>query len=523
MAKVKIQVDGREVEVEEGLNLIEAARAAGVEIPHFCYHPGLGVDGNCRQCLIEVEGVPKLQIACNSYAKEGLAIRTTTERVAQIQAGVLEFLFLNHPLDCPICDQSGECLLQDYYISNGKYTSRLDTDKVHKRKAVPIGERVMLDAERCVLCTRCIRFCDQVTKTGELRIVNRGNRSEITTYPGRPLDNDYSLNTVDVCPVGALTSRDFRFRKRVWHLQSAKSLCTGCARGCNTYLESDDGKIYRYRPRENMQVNDFWMCDPGRLSYTKLNEDRLDVAITGTEMRSLPESIEHIGTWINVAVASGRAEDIVVLVSPQSSTETLFAAKRFASEVLGGARIGGKNLRPDGIQDELLRRADQNPNSRGVEMLGLVADPAALLSSGGTILLVIDDDPLGYRPELKVHFAKFEHVVYLGSWENETSRSAELALPVTPHSECDGTFVNFEGRVQRFRKALTPRGDALWLPTLLARFAEFTGQEFGWKTAGDLWTALRGSEAAFSGIDYSALGEVGLMAGSGQPASAAAE
>ena len=523
MAKVKIQVNGREVEVDEGLNLIEAARIAGVEVPHFCYHPGLGVDGNCRQCLVEIDGIPKLQIACNSFVKDGLAFRTDTERVTRMQAGVLEFLFLNHPLDCPICDQSGECLLQDYYISNGKYESRLDTDKRHKRKAVPVGPRVMLDAERCVLCSRCVRFCDKVTGTGEMRIVNRGNRAEITTYPDRPLENDYSLCTVDVCPVGALTSKDFRFRKRVWHLQSAKSLCTGFARGCNVYMEHEGGKVYRYRPRENMHVNDFWMCDPGRLTYTPLNDERLDVAIVTGEERTLPESIEQVGTWINIAVASGQSDSVAVLVSPQSSTETLYAAKRFAKDILGGARIGGGNVRPAGVQDEILRRADANPNSKGLEMLGLSADPAAVLSAGGTVLLVIDDDPLGMNPDLAGAFGKFEHVVYLGSNENATSAKAEIALPITPHSECDGTFVNFEGRVQRFWKALTPRGDSLWSPTIMGRIAEFTGQEFGWKSVRDLWADLQKTEDAFAAIDYASLGEVGAAAGSGQPASASAE
>ncbi len=518
MAKVTIQINGQEVQAEEGLNLIEAARAAGVEIPHFCYHPGLGVDGNCRQCLIEIEGVSKLQIACNSFVKEGLAFRTDSDRVKQMQAGVLEFLFLNHPLDCPICDQSGECLLQDYYMSNGKYESRLDLPKHHKRKAVPVGPRVMLDAERCVLCTRCTRFCDQVTKTGELRIVNRGYRAEITTFPGRELDNDYSLNTVDICPVGALTSRDFRFQKRVWHLRTAKSLCTGCARGCNTYLEFDDGKAYRYRPRENMAVNDFWMCDPGRVTYKELNDNRLDVAIVEGQERPFHEALELAGSWINEAVGSGKGSDAVVLVSPQCSTEVLYAAKKFALDVLGTTRVGGGNVRPAGVEDEILRRADTNPNSRGLEALGLTRNPADLLSDGGSVLLIFGDDPIGFQKDLADGIQTFQRVIYVGSNENSTSGAAGLALPMAPHSECDGTFVNFEGRVQRFRKAFTPRGDALWGPNLLARIAEFTGDEFGWNGPKDLWQELTSNEPTFANLEYAQVGDEGRLLDAGQDA-----
>jgi NADH-quinone oxidoreductase subunit G len=295
MALFKVNINGRERELEGDLNLIEAARLLGVHIPHFCYHPGLGVDGNCRMCLVELEGAPKPVIACNTYVREltnrdGTVRKVLTEspKAKEWQRGVLEFLFLNHPLDCPICDQSGECLLQDYYMQHGQYESRLDTPKVHKRKATPVGPRVMLDAERCVLCARCVRFCDQVSGTGELYIVNRGNRSEITTYPGAELDNDYSLNTVDICPVGALTSSAFRFKKRVWLLSSVHSICAGCARGCNTYLEHDEGIVYRLRPRENMQVNRYWMCDPGRATAAGLNEGRLEVPRRGeTEAPSL--------------------------------------------------------------------------------------------------------------------------------------------------------------------------------------------------------------------------------------------
>lgn len=519
MATVKLIIDDREVEVDSELNLIEAARRVGIQIPHFCYHPGLGVDGNCRMCLVEIEGQPKPAIACNTRARDLLTkdgvrkVFTANPKVKEWQRAVLEFLFLNHPLDCPICDQSGECYLQDYYMSNGQYQSRLDLPKNHKRKVVEVGPRVKLDAERCVLCARCVRFCDQVTGTSELYIVNRGHRAEITSYPDRPLDNDYSLNTVDICPVGALTSTAFRFQKRVWYLSSAHSICAGCARGCNIFLEHNEGLVYRYRPRENMEVNQYWMCDPGRQTFHPLNEDRLEASRAGGADLPLPEALATAAGWMREA----KGASALVLVSPASSLETLFAAKRFAAEVLGGARIAGAGTRPPGVEDAILRRSDPYPNREGMRLLGLERDPQPDLARGGSLLVVIEDDPLDerQRPAWREEFARFSHVLYLGSNENATMRAAGLALPVAPHSECDGTFVNFQGRVQRFRKAMTPRGDALWAPELLRRLAHEAGQAWGWSEWVSLWQSLAAAEAPFHGLDPKGLGPGGRMVAGG--------
>jgi NADH-quinone oxidoreductase subunit G len=482
-------------------------------IPHFCYHPGLAVDGNCRMCLVEVEGQPKPAIACNTAARDVLGkdgprnVFTKSEKVKEWNKAVLEFLFLNHPLDCPICDQSGECFLQDYYMVNGQYQSRLDTPKVHKRKVVEVGPRVTLDAERCVLCRRCVRFCDDVTGTGELFIVNRGNRGEIAAFPGLPLANDYSLNTVDICPVGALTSSEFRFQKRVWLLSSVHSVCTGCSRGCNIFLEHAEGLVYRYRPRENMAVNTYWMCDDGRLTFHALNEDRLEV----------PEEKGRELAWFEAAAqAAGWLKDAkgalsLLLVSPASSVETLYAAKRFAADYLGDARVASAATRPAGVEDAILRKSDPYPNTAGLRGLGLEREAEAELARGGKLLVIVEDDPLGEgrRPAWKAHLAKWEHVLYLGANRNATSAAAHLALPVTPHSECEGTFVNFDSRIQRFRKAVPPRGDALWAPELLRRLAAEAGSAFGWPTLNALWKDLAAAEPAFAGVDVAALGAAG--------------
>ncbi|HTL48707.1 MAG TPA: 2Fe-2S iron-sulfur cluster-binding protein, partial [Verrucomicrobiae bacterium] len=279
----KLTIDGKEIEVPAGTRLIEAAKKCGIDVPFYCYHPGLSVSGNCRMCLVEVEKTPKLQIACHIQAADGMVVKTQTEQVLKTRQHVLEFLLLNHPVDCPVCDQAGECWLQDYYMKHGLYNSRLGEDKVKKPKAVPLGPTVMLDAERCILCSRCIRFCDEVSKTSELGFIQRGDHTEIAVAPGKELDNKYSGNTVDICPVGALTDRDFRFKIRVWYLKEEDSICNGCSRGCNIQVHYNldrpqHGKgerVKRLKPRFNERVNKWWMCDEGRYGYKYHDRNRI--------------------------------------------------------------------------------------------------------------------------------------------------------------------------------------------------------------------------------------------------------
>lgn len=511
----KIIIDDRELEVADGLNLIQAAKLLGIEIPHFCYHPGLGVDGNCRLCLIEIDGVPKPQIACNTFVKEGLKVRTNSERVKELRQAVLEFFFLNHPLDCPICDQSGECLLQDFYMRHGQYESRLDLPKVHKRKVVDVGPRVVLDAERCVLCSRCVRFCDSVPKTGELRIVNRGNHSEIAVHPDKPLANPYSLNTVDLCPVGALTSKDFRFKCRVWFLSTARSICAGCARGCNIFLEHNEGTTYRYRPRENMDVNTYWMCDDGRMTYNSLNDGRCDTALVGGVETVLDEAVAELA----LRLKSAPPDSVLFLLSPEMSNEALYAAREFAATVAGGARIVAGSRKAPGIEDEILRKADASPNRRGCELLSLWADDLRPeLARGGKIAILIQNDILDHDPSLAGALAGFETVVALATNLGRTSAAASIVLPITPHSECDGTFTNFQGRVQRFRKAMTPRGDAMSVPVLLERLAAAMGREFGWVNLNQTWSEMSRAVPEFEGMSPETIGDSGILIRSLRPA-----
>ena len=280
---VTATIDGQEVVVKPGMTVIEAAKSVGIEIPYYCYHKRLSVAANCRMCLVEMSNAPggKLMPACQMTVSEGVAVKTDTAKVKDQQRAVLEFLLLNHPVDCPICDQAGECKLQDYYMGFDRQPSRLDIPKVTKGKRVQLGPTVTLDQERCILCTRCVRFMREIAENPQLGVAQRGNESFITTFPGVPLDDPYAGNVVDICPVGALTSTDFRFRGRVWFMSAAASVCTGCARGCNTFLDYLNDVTYRYRPRENDAVNQEWMCDQGRTSYKYLNADRVLVAREG--------------------------------------------------------------------------------------------------------------------------------------------------------------------------------------------------------------------------------------------------
>ena len=268
----KLIIDGQEIEVPKGTRIIEAAKKLDITIPYYCYHPGLSVAGNCRMCLVEIEKMPKLQISCHMECQDGMVVRTNTEKIIKTRQHVLEFLLVNHPLDCPVCDQAGECWLQDYYMKHGLHESRVAENKIKKKKAVSVGPTVMLDSERCILCSRCVRFTDEVSKTGEFGIINRGDHSEISIFPGKELNNPYSGNVVDICPVGALTDKDFRFKVRVWYLKSKESICNGCSRGCNIEVQyrtdrlhhAQGERVMRLKPRFNETVNKWWICDEGR-------------------------------------------------------------------------------------------------------------------------------------------------------------------------------------------------------------------------------------------------------------------
>src|SRR5262245_31987321 len=369
----KCVIDGKEIEVPAGTTVIQAALEAGIHIPHFCWHPDLPVDGNCRMCLVEVEKAPKLQIACNTAITDGMVVHTESEKAAQAHRTTLEFLLVNHPIDCPVCDQAGECYLQDQYMDHGLHDSKVEIEeKVKKRKVVDLGP-IMLDAERCVLCSRCIRFEREVPGTNSFEFVNRGDHTQISTFENRPITHNYAGNLADVCPVGALLSSEFRFKMRVWFLTEHESVCPGCSTGCNIWIDERDGDVQRFRARRNVEVNKSWMCDIGRGMYknvgvpTRLSGARVKGA-AGFESVTVDAALDTLAERLRAA-----GKGVALMASTHGSNEDLFVFRTLA-DALGASldfRVGNPQDKLTVREDNVLLRADRNPNTQGCIDLGM--------------------------------------------------------------------------------------------------------------------------------------------------------
>jgi NADH-quinone oxidoreductase subunit G len=523
----KLSIDGKQIEVPAGTNLIEAAQTAGVEVPHYCYHPGLSIAGQCRLCMVDIEKAPRPTIACNTQATDGMVVWTQTERVKQTRRSIMEFHLINHPLDCPVCDQAGECWLQIYYMKYGLYDPRMVDEKVHKPKAVPLGPHVMLDAERCILCSRCVRFCDEITGTGELGIFHRGDHSEIGLFPGRDLVNQYSGNVVDICPVGALTDRDFRFQVRVWYLDTAKSICPGCARGCNIDVHvnrrrphhAEGRRVSRLKPRFNAAVNRWWICDEGRYGFGYVDDpDRVNLPL----LRERDE--ERALTWSEAVAALAEAlgryrpDEVAVVASSRMANEDLFALRRLV-EHRGLSRVGFRvPPRTPGDEDALLIKADKNPNTRGAELIGLDGDVAAILAAArsGVVkaLWVFHHDLLDTAwptAETQAALEALPLLIWSGTNTNATSGRAHLVLPAAVWVEREGTFTNFEGRVQRFRTAVPPLGEALADWDIIGRVLAALGTAPAASRAEAWFRELAATVPAFAGFTYQGLGGTGAL------------
>jgi NADH-quinone oxidoreductase subunit G len=513
MALVKI--DGIEIEVPDGTNMIEAAKLVGVDIPHYCYHPHLTIAGNCRMCLVDVEaGGRGPDVACNMGARDGLAIRTDTEQVTQMRKSTMEFLLVNHPLDCPICDQSGECRLQDYYMDHGGYESRLSDPKVSKAKRQDIGEHIVLDAERCVACSRCVRFGDEITGTGELRLFERGDHTAIGIFPGEKLSHQYQGNLADICPVGALTNKDFRFEKRVWYLREQDSICSGCATGCNMTVCYEQGQVFRTMPRRNDDVNDSWMCDPGRMLYKRIGSmDRILRATVDGEKVDLSQAAAA------VAAASGSGA-VGLVLGAQETNEANWALFQLSRGGLSGAKlyhVHGNNPDAVAVADELLVSADANPNTAGVKLLAEhteVGDADALQSAVAdgvlSTLIILVDDVVG---RLDLDLSGVGTVVYLGTHSNRTAQSASIVLPVAAHVAQDGSFTNKAGRIQRLRRSLHPVGDAAPAYAVLDALGVALGDAPGTARASGTFAQMAAEIAGMGGMSYASIGDQGQLLG----------
>lgn len=494
---VKLFVNGQEVEVEQGKNLIDALNVVGIEIPHFCYHPALGADGNCRMCLVGIEdGRPPIVPACKTPAMEGMKVLLDAEHIKKIQRDVLELELINHPVDCPVCDQAGECTLQDYYMDYSLDDSRMRVEQVKKGKRIDFGCGVVHDQERCVLCGRCVRFTRQITKSGELGIVNRSDNARVTIFPGKPLDNRYALNIVDICPVGAMTSSDFRFRQRVWFLKKDSGICHGCSRGCNIYIDHHrekykDDTIYRFRARTNLLVNGYFVCDEGRLGYSRENENRQTETRVGEAVVSFDEGIQAVLERLDAA------RKPLMLISPDCSVEQMWAVKRIAT--LYGAELSGYSdayvLPGDG--DDYLIKDDKAANRKGLELLEIDSDKESFSAAlDDADLLVNFNNNLLFSDinEDLVPLLESTESIAICSHALQAFKKATIVLPVASYSEYGGTIVNEDSVLQRFNKAVfkndDPR-DILEITRLLGG-AIADGQR--------AWPGIRQSVAALSDV-----------------------
>jgi len=532
----KLTIDDQTYEAEKGKTVIQVADDLGVEIPRYCYHPDIGIEASCRMCLVEVKGAPKLMPACATPIAEGMTIRTNTERVREAVRYAMEFLLLHHPIDCPVCDQSGECWLQDYYMAHAGHDSRFPLgQKTRRRKAFDLGPLVKLDQERCILCTRCVRFTRNVTRTNEIQVFNRGHNSEIGIFEDRPLNNAYSGNVVDICPVGALTSSDFRFRVRVWFLKGTPSVCAGCSTGCNLRIDhsaravgggipgytATDGKIYRTVGRRNVDVNKSWLCDEGRLSFHALERwPRLRTAMTGGQTRAviqlLPSIHEH---FESIRKAYGDSA-VAALVSATHTNEALFLTKKYF-EGRVDFRLGREVELYEQRQDDLLRRLDKHPNTRGALDLGLGGEWNGLsgfLRRAETKEIrgmwisfhpqLVGEDAPEILEDLRELIAALEFSVVSTTHDFGWARAASVLLPMASWAEETGTYTNYAGRLQITNRAVMPPGDAQPLHMLMAELLKLSGVQVS-HDPDAVFDWIRREVPLYSGVDHDAVGSLG--------------
>ncbi len=484
---VNLTIDDQRILVPKENNIILVAQKLGIHIPHYCYHEKLSISGNCRMCLVEV-GIPKIgpdrtqvlkpdgtpeitwmlrpQIACATTASEGMVIRTNSKMVEECRKGIMEFLLINHPLDCPICDEAGQCHLQEYSVEYGNSASRFVEEKVHKPKRVRLGPHVMLDDERCIMCSRCIRFCQEITKDDVLGFMGRGSYTTLGCYPGKQLNNNYSLNTVDLCPVGALTSIDFRFKMRVWFLKETESICTSCSTGCNLLVGSREGIVYRYTPRRNDTVNSDWMCDWGRLNYKWINDENR-LKNPKVKISNKDSSFQDTVDW-ETAISTSRKllttahNKLAILASGRCSTEELYLLKKITAAY--GVQMTDI-VAHVGEADTFLVSADKNPNTSGAQLMGLTGiTPGCMIpkicegiEQGNIRALLIIQECAVKAGIPKTMLQKLDALIVLDILPSETTKLADVVLPGAAHVEKRGTFINTKKRIQRFQQALFPK------------------------------------------------------------------
>src|ERR1700730_11644137 len=532
-----VQIDDVWHQFPKGTRVIEACAQAGVYVPRYCYHKKLSSPGNCRMCLIEmgmprmgpdrkpelgvhgkpiINWMPRPQICCAQDVAEGMGVRTSSPLVEECRKGVMEFLLINHPLDCPICDQAGECELQEFSVEYGAGGSRFLENKVKKPKAVQLGPRVTLDDERCILCSRCVRFCSEIANDDVLGFVDRGSHTVLTAHPGKRLENNYSLNTVDLCPVGALTSTDFRFKMRVWFLKETKSICTSCATGCNTLIGTREDIVYRQTPRENDHVNSSWMCDYGRLNFKYLEaENRLlePEILNGKELA--PTDWKNAINQAALQLRQFYGSSIAIIASGRMTNEELWLTRKIA-DLLRVTKIDIVPRRGEG--DDILLSQYRNPNRVGARLiLNLNSEPSEELSAmaagvkSGEIraLLALGENPIkaGIPVEQLTHLPAFIAMDILSNAGND---HATVRLPASGFAEKRDSMINGKGRIQRLNRAVRPPGNARDDWEILRDLLQALTGSNGIYSIEDVFRQMSEGVSEFAGLSLSKIGDLGV-------------
>ena len=508
---VNVTIDGLRIQVPPGTSIIEAAKQAGTLVPHYCYHPSLPSPAVCRMCLVEVEKFPKLVPACVTTVAEGQVVHTQSAPAKKAREGVLEFLLINHPLDCPICDQAGECELQDYVFQEGRANTRYSREAKRYNPVEEFGPDVLYVANRCILCTRCVRFMDHVAGERVLNVSDRGDRATIGIDSARQLDHPWAGNVVDLCPVGSLISKDFLHKARAWDLDRSASICPGCSQGCNISIDTRDDLVVRFRPRANLEVNRHFICDQGRAGYRFLNRgDRVDAPLLRQSDGELARTDWDTALAEAAGVLQRASGSAVIIASGRASVEALGHTKRLTAHLATRAVV----LAPEGTEAPLAGvpglalRAERAPNVRGAMMLGYGTDlePALTAASHAAVVILLDavlpDEALARLSGLAGELLVFATV------PDGSVRDARLVLPITTMAEETGVFVNRDGRAQRYAQAKASAGmarPAWWAAAEIAAHADADAPLPG--DASDAFRML----GEFGGLSHADLGWVGRV------------
>ena len=513
---VTLTIEGIEISVPKGTTIIEAAKQAGILIPHYCYHPGLPIAGVCRMCLVEVEGAPKLQIGCQAQVAEGQVVNVSAPEAAKARQAVLELLLINHPLDCPICDQAGECELQDFVFQEGQPRTRYSPEFPKRFSPVEdFGPDILYVPNRCILCTRCVRFMEDVADAPVLNVSERGDRAFIGIHPDQALDHPWAGNVVDLCPVGSLLSKDSLHKARAWELDKTASVCTGCSQGCNITVDTRSNVVVRLRPRSNESVNRYFMCDHGRQNYRWLNRgDRIEAPVlrlgNGQKAVDWDHALER-----TAEILAGAGGNAVALVSPGASTEAMFLARQMLAKF--DKMLLVRVTKADGEAPlknvpNLALREERAANATGARALGYGEGDVNAALRKASVALIVDDDLVGVDNEA---LSGVGHVIYVGTILPGSVGNAAVILPSTNVVEEEGTFVNRDGRVQRYWQARSAPGMARPAWWILSEILRKGGQGDGADSAAGAFAMLAATEEAFQGLSYDVLGFRGSVVASG--------